>query len=930
MRRKLGFILLAGSILVGSAALIGQALTGLDTDFSYGSGKDFYFVITDGDSADSTYNGVKVQDYIQDDDYEAVNAVADEMKKRLQEWDIDAEVSKEGFYTVKVSLRSEGADTTEYDYLKRYLAFSGGNITVGIGSTDEDIQKEADDKFSGAEYSDNAMFEGNKAEITYVNSIPVVTIAVNSPKKDGAFDQLVQFCGEEGHNQEADESAGTQSVNTYIVLWANKQTTDNFTNANKASGETGYDPNMTSRLIFGEAYSNAWYTPADEDEHYKKMQIVPNSEALTNSGYDASKAGAAYKAAKYYKCIMNASDYGSILGDERGVSVAFSYESTTQAAVESLIHLGDWNAYPAFNMTLIACLIGALAGIALIAVAYRWGALAIAGNISLSLIATLFLFGHFSAQFGIGAIVGIVLGALGIAFGGIYYFAKFKEELYAGRGPKKAHAEAIKKALWPSLDAGIISIVLGLCVYGLVPASIGMGGLTLVLMGFFGTVCNIILLRIEGYMLANDKGVAAHLGRNYGVDEKKLVNGMEGEKQTYFGPYAGKDLSKGHNIIGIVAAVLAIASIVGISIFTFKNGDAYNYAGAYEDTTSISIEYRVEAEAANERGKDLDEISDLTNSSGTGLLDVIEIDGKALPSYFDTDSIVKETGTLVDSSVDPVVSYTVYYYDIPLNTHFDFDGKSHVISLEGSSGYDTLSEALKERAKDFLNDESGDLHFASVNNVVVEAGTPSLGKVYIGIGVALASLFVYFALRFKISRSLMVTAISGASGLLVAGLFALTRIPVTPMVSLAIVAATFLGFILPVFYLQKAKEIKKDSRERDKNSLEFEETCTNRAVSEGVGDSLIFATISLLVFILMFALFPRTFANVFLGSSVSIIFIFFLATSIIAPYAIGMGRLFHKIKDNFHPFRREVKSGMKGGKKNTSEPEEAVFIGIND
>ena len=57
---------------------------------------------------------------------------------------------------------------------------------------------------------------------------------------------------------------------------------------------------MAKRLIFGENATNAWYEPKDTDNKYKTLQLVPNSEALTSSGYDASKADSAYKAAKYY------------------------------------------------------------------------------------------------------------------------------------------------------------------------------------------------------------------------------------------------------------------------------------------------------------------------------------------------------------------------------------------------------------------------------------------------------------------------------------------------------------------------------------------------------------------------------------------------------------------------------------------------------
>jgi ABC-type iron transport system FetAB permease component len=76
---------------------------------------------------------------------------------------------------------------------------------------------------------------------------------------------------------------------------------------------------------------------------------------------------------------------------------------------------------------------------------------------------------YFSTQFGIGALMGLSLVASRRASAGSITSRKIKEELYAGRMPKKAHQEAIKKALWPTIDSGIVSIVIGLCVYGLFP-----------------------------------------------------------------------------------------------------------------------------------------------------------------------------------------------------------------------------------------------------------------------------------------------------------------------------------------------------------------------------------------------------------------------------------------------------------------------------
>ena len=134
---------------------------------------------------------------------------------------------------------------------------------------------------------------------------------------------------------------------------------------------------------------------------------------------------------------------------------------------------------------------------------YGLGSLAIISNVALSILASLILFSYFNVQFGVGAIVGLVLVALEAAFGGSYYFSKIKEQLYLGRSLKKAHQEGVKRALWPTIDAGLIGIILGLCVYSFVPDVVGKVGLMLVFGSFFAAVFNLLLLRLEGWFLAN-------------------------------------------------------------------------------------------------------------------------------------------------------------------------------------------------------------------------------------------------------------------------------------------------------------------------------------------------------------------------------------------------------------------------------------------
>jgi len=916
MRRKLAYIILTSALLLGVGSIIGASIVKMDTDVSYGAGKDLYFRIS---NKDSTLTGLTPEEYITDDNYVGVDDVASVMEDRLQTWGVNASVAKEGYDTIKVSIRAQGADDTEYGYIENYLAFSGQNITLGVGTTDADVLKNAP---ADASYLDNAMFEDQTASITYVSNVPVVTIPVNKTGKDGLFDKLISYCT--SNTKAANSSEGTSATNCYLVLWNNFREGDNYSFATDSSS-ANYDANMTKRLFFGENASNAWYVDkSNSDNDYKQFQIIPNSEAIKNGSYDSSKAGAAYKAAFYYMNILNASSYRD-LGE--GYDVTFAYATDIAASTENLITAGDWHLSTNLGATLLASLAALAIGAFALALFYHYGALAVLSNVAIAVEGAILLFAYFSAQFGIGALIGLLLAALVTAFGGIYYFAKMKEELYQGRNPKKAHSEAIKKALWPTLDVGIIAIIVGLCVYVWVPSVVGKLGLMLVLGSFFGTAANILLLRLEGWLLANDSSTDAKFDSLYFVDKGKVPDAIKEEKQTFFGPYANKDFQKRKTLVAIIGGALVVASIVGASLFIALNASSYNYADTYSDTTSISLEYRVD-----------------NGTSETLLMytkDQVENDYLPLITYHVVSNgqttstalsqlygdIVLEQETLY--STTDLKKYDVYYFDIPLNENIPLtegDDGSFYFTVTGTK---TITAYNLQEALTAANESYKGLT-AEGNLVQYEAGIPTLGEVYLGLGVGMIFVFAYLLLRFKPSRAIAATVISMAAGLLVVGFFSLTRLAVSPLVSSGAIVATLLAVFLCLILLNKDHEINKESRERDKSTLAFRNLCLKQANGQAAGDLVIFGLIAsgCLIFYVGFA--PSAYFYVFLGALVGLALAIPLVLVLLEPFTVALTKLFSQIHFSFNNYHHRDAGNPTGGKKKSAEPEEAVFIGIND
>ncbi|MBQ7994953.1 MAG: hypothetical protein IJ247_01885 [Bacilli bacterium] len=908
MRRKLAYILLNGALIAASAGLIGAEIVKMDKDVSYAEGKDMVFKISE---ADSTYGGIEVDSYIDNDNYVAVNAVASEMENRLRNWGVDATVSKEGFDTVRVSFRAEGNDATEYGYLETYLAFSGGNFSVGPSILEADGETWAESDT----YNNNEMFDGHSARIDYVNGIPVVVIGINYPGKDGDFGKLIDWCTK---NTKAEDTANsTAAQNCYLLLWANKQEGDTYENATSEDEEIR-NPNARRRLIFGEAGANAWFDATNDDDDYKEFQLIPNSAAIQDSGYDASKAGAAYNAARYYMLMLNASDYHDV---GAGYDVNCVFEHNILASTETLIERG-MTEYPALGPTLIATSITLGLLIILSVYFYRLGSLSVISNVSVTMLASFLLFNYFGAQFGAGALVGAIVAGLIAAFGSMYYFGKIKNELYAGRSPKKSHIEATKKSMWPILDVSIISIIAGASIFGFVPGVIGKMGLMLVISGFFAGVSNLLLLRAEGFLIANDDKTESKLGLIYGVDKSKVPNLLAEEKQTYFGRFAGKDFTKKWKIFGIVASVLVLGAIATSTALSLTRGNAYNFAGAYNDKTIAYIEYRVPDSSSENTNRQIQDTSDIE----TKILSAIKIDGKDFDKEYYSSIYVESSGTYIDADS---INYNLYFYTINFSKYFDLDSDdiTFTVQIENaeSETYTRLQDALARATENVVSTEFATV---SVKNVVSQQGTPSLPTLWLGLGLADLFVMVYLMLRFKVARGLTLGLMGAANSTIVMGIISATFIQVTPLVSLALIVASVATYFLGVYVLEGEKDIAYESRERDKTTLEFKEKCLKSSLSYNAENLLVFALFLAFAFVAFFGFAPSEWVFIFLMALLGVILAAVIILFINVPLSLSIDKYWQKLRSSFHLPKREKKNDQK--RRRSAEPEEATFIGIND
>lgn len=129
-----------------------------------------------------------------------------------------------------------------------------------------------------------------------------------------------------------------------------------------------------------------------------------------------------------------------------------------------------------------------------------------------------------------------------------------------------------------------------------------------------------------------------------------------------------------------------MASIAAIAAFSVTTGSAYNYADTYADTTSIAIEYRVN------KGTSATLLLSDKSSLENNFFPYVSIDGTSLSKLYG--NIDTTTGEIYDSSDEK--TYTVYYFNVALNQHYEMTGKTYTFVYSFSSSPETQTNSFND------------------------------------------------------------------------------------------------------------------------------------------------------------------------------------------------------------------------------------------
>ena len=904
MRRLWSHIILAATSLlmvgVTFSAVFRKASNNSNMEFTATPGRELVFRINGKNDEDKSID----KEYVFNND-EAVKEIASEMEKRLQTANVTRyQIETQGFDTLKVTFFRDSEQ--EYRYLENYLTF---DATLALSNSKDTVA-----------YAEEFLTTGKKAYLETSKGYPTVVVPIDAENEafKAVYEEAVKMAddgeGEVVEEHEDDETeTGEHSHETHalLYLWYN-YVKDYYSYEKIDSNKKGtdeYDEDMASKILMTFDSKTAY----DKNISALRAYIQPNdsSDGVVN----ADSLRKAYQDARYYVNLLNAG--------ELKYYVTYLFYNDASVWVENPVNLGEIETL-AWSRTLIATICAVVVVSLLLVYFYRLGALSIITSSIVSTFFGLVFIVTFGAEYNIAAIVGLIALAFTSLVSGIVYLNKFKEECYRGRTLKKANAEAAKRAALPTVDIHVALIAIGIACYLFGGALMKAFAVTSILGGLVSLLINLAGLRGLMWLVTNEQTLNGRYDL-FDVSKEQIPNVLEEEKQKYYGPNADKDYTKNKKPIGFAALALLVASIAGMIAFGVANkGQVYGTTNPVGNSQAY-IEYR------SDTNDDYSLFITDTNAKLDTILENASLDGKKLSEGIVTYKSYEYTMRYeTNGSAKPDKVYYAYY-----RLSFDRALKGdEVITYSGANTFETdvndffTLETFKDNSKCNINFDDNKYTLSLKNTLRVNHDQPTVTSLILATAIGAIITAFYLLLRYRLSRGLASLAISVITVGISAGIFAFLRfLPATSYVSVALPFIALFGFAVGIIYMNKEREMVIEDRSRD-NSIENRNEIMKKAVA-------ISSTPMTIAFIMALYLGVNFFG--FMASSVSWIFLLVilgvslaiaLALTIYGPCAQLFFKLFSKV--NIQRPQRKKKKARPARVNKSAEPEEAIFIGIND
>ena len=891
MRRLWSHIVIAATSLLMVGATFATVVTNMNSNIEFKKGRELTFRINAKDD-----DGNPDKDYEFTDD-EAVKETAKIMEKRLATADISRyKVETAGFDTIKVSFVQD--TDQDYEIIQNYLSF---NATLAISNSKETyaLATEFLDAKKNAYWTDD---KGYPTIIIPIKSDNELFQAVYTEAKEMSDNNTGEV--EEQHEHQEGEEEQESKRHAYLYLWYDYiEDYYSYDKINQNSADT-YDAAIASKVLMTFDAADPFL---DEEQTALRAYVQPDVDE--NNKITPDSLAKAYRNARYYVNLLNAGkmDY----------HVDFMFSKTADLFVESLVELGTHETL-AWSRTFIATVV-AIAVISLLLIYfYRLGASGIAVTSIIATFLGLLFIVLLGAEFNVAGMVGLIALGLISVLSGVIYMQKFKEECYRGRTLKKANTEAAKKSLLPIVDLHVVLVAMGVGCYLLGGVMMKSFAVASILGGVASLLLNLIFLRGMEWLVTNEQGLAGRYDL-FDVNQDQVADGLEENKARYEGANADKDFTKHKKPVAIIGAVLFVASVVSMIVFGVTQKGAIYSSNSPYGNSQVYIEYTSEVANNTSLTADVKERID-------AILDNAKLEDKALKEITELDTY--EYTTKYDTTKGGTA--TVYYAYYVINFDRPLKGDEQI----------TYADLAPIAAKDFftldeLNNASGanlrvpaNVSVSLKDSVRISADQPSVVSLIVATSVGLGISGLYLLLRYRLSRGLASLIVSfGVTGIS-AGLFAMLRfLPVTSYAGIAIPFVAIFALAIAIILMNKERDMVLDDRNRD-NSVEARNALMVKATALASTPMTIAFIMALYLgvnfFGFMFTSISYIFLAVILGVSI--------ATGVIlvcfAPLANVFFKAFHGIKIIKPKANKKKARPVRVNK--SAEPEEAIFIGIND
>ena len=382
--------------------------------------------------------------------------------------------------------------------------------------------------------------------------------------------------------------------------------------------------------------------------------------------------------------------------------------------------------------------------------------------------------------------------------------------------------------------------------------------------------------------------------------------------------YADKDFNKKPKLASIIAGAGFVLTLAAMLAFGIANKSVYNTpAKVYENEIFFKID--------NETGVDLSIVSDNIQTVLDDVKTSNGADAKKLSDVFESPVLVDfdileyesdeenpyvnhcYAGYIVKAKADADIPSTVYYEgaEYKIEELFSYNDSTNVIAEKVSSACINVEYASGESTT---------------------PSTPVVYKVIIAAGAALLTTTLYLLLRYRLSRGLAYFLVALAGSTIVAGLFSLLYF--AHVANTAIIGACIGEFMITLFailFMNKERELVLDDRKHD-NSYENRNEIMKKAVSYGFADILSLLSIGLLLGVAFLGFGPGAMTFISIELIIAVAIAFALSMFVLGPVSQFFFKKFANVGR-----AKPRKSKSKGPVQNKSaEPEEAIFIGIND